>query len=183
MLNLNLRERFLVGPATTVGADPSIWNRDWAGYDPHASDAVNFEQNRGVYNIGPRGHRERIATMSVGHQIRIVAEIDAIEDIPLHKGGVKQAVAGRILAPGNPDYDRLINTTIEPFRNPVRYIVDDVADSICLCGCETELPPGRRWVPGHDQRALHDRVTRGWRSVENFIRWYDTESGRPAVGA
>lgn len=175
MLNLNLREKFLVGPGTSVGEDPSDWNRNWAGFDPHASDSVNFNQNRGVYKIGPRGHRERIATMSVGHVIRIVAEIDHIEDVPLRSGGVKQAVVGHVLRRGHPDYDRLIDTAIEPFRNPVRYLPDDNSNFGCMCGCGSELPPGRRWVPGHDQRALHDRVAEGWGSVERFIRWYDDE--------
>lgn len=177
MINLNLVDKYPVGPGTRVGEDPSIWNRTWAGYDPHATDAVNFEQNRGVWKIAhSKGNRERIATMSLSHVIKIIAAVDHIEDIPLHGGGVKQAVvAARILGPGDPDYDRLIDTTIESFRNPVRYLPDDAADSICLCGCGAELSRGRRWVPGHDQRALHDRVTQGWGSVERFIRWYDDE--------
>lgn len=175
-INFNLVEKYPVGAGTRVGEDPSIWNRAWAGYDPHASDTVNFEQNRGVWNIAAaRGNRERIATMSLRHVIRIVAEIERIEDIPLHAGGVKQAIVGRILGRGDPDYDRLFNVGIEPFRNPVRYLPDNDADSVCLCGCGTELPTGRRWVPGHDQRALHDRVTEGWGSVERFVRWYDDE--------
>ena len=169
MINLNLAERFSV-------TDNSVWKRTWVGYDPLKNDAQNFDQNRGVYNINaPRAKRERIITMSLEHTIRIVAALDDVVDVPLLDGRVKQALVGHVLAPGNPDYDRLIGTTITPFRNPVRYIPDGLQDLHCLCGCGTPVTSARRWVPGHDQRALHDRVTEGWGSVERFIRWYDDE--------
>jgi hypothetical protein len=38
------------------------------------------------------------------------------------------------------------------------------------------------WLPGHDQRAIHQRIARDFAgSVRDFISWYDTH--RPAAGS
>ncbi|MDV6278287.1 hypothetical protein R3Q06_33095 [Rhodococcus erythropolis] len=88
-LNVNLVAKYLLGPGTRDGVDPAGWNRRWAGYDPDASDEVNFEHNRGLWTLAPwHSSRERIATMSVGHVVRIVAAIDGMDSITLPSGGV-----------------------------------------------------------------------------------------------
>ena len=35
------------------------------------------------------------------------------------------------------------------------------------------VPGHRILVPGHDQRAVHDRITRQWGNTFNFINWFD----------
>lgn len=173
-LNVNLSPKYRFGPGTLAGLDPSGWNRAWAGYDPDASDEVNFEHNRGPWTLAFwHGGRERIATMSFGHVVRIVADIDHLEDVVLPSGSVKHALVGSVLRPGDRDYDRLVGSVIPVFRNPVHYMPD--IETVCLCGCGIVLASARRWAPGHDQRALHDRVRAKWGSIEEFIRWYDTD--------
>lgn len=47
----------------------------------------------------------------------------------------------------------------------------------CTCGCGTRISRGR-WVPGHDHRAVHQRIRRDHGDVAAFIIWYD--QNRPA---
>ncbi|MDV6278783.1 hypothetical protein R3Q06_36060 [Rhodococcus erythropolis] len=173
-LNVNLVAKYFLGPGTRAGSDPAGWNRTWAGYDPDADDEVNFEHNRGLWTLAPwHGSRERIATMSVGHVVRIVADIDGIEGVTLPGGSVKHALVGRVLRPGDPDHDRFVGTVVPAYRNPVHYLPG--SDAMCLCGCGIVLSSARRWVPGHDQRALHKRVRERWGTIEHFVSWYDTQ--------
>lgn len=42
----------------------------------------------------------------------------------------------------------------------------------CACGCGTKINRGV-WVPGHDHRAVHERIRRDHGNVATFIGWYD----------
>lgn len=42
----------------------------------------------------------------------------------------------------------------------------------CKCGCGNTVERGV-WLPGHDQRALHQRIHRDHGNVANFVDWYD----------
>jgi hypothetical protein len=67
-------------------------------------------------------------------------------------------------------------------RNPVTYIDDPAGDPrTCACGCGAVVPGHRIFVPGHDQRAVHDRITRQWGNTLNFIHWFDATYDPPAA--
>jgi hypothetical protein len=36
---------------------------------------------------------------------------------------------------------------------------------------------GRVFLPGHDQRAVHERIARQWGDTLGFITWFDSQYG------
>ena len=42
----------------------------------------------------------------------------------------------------------------------------------CKCGCGQPVTRGQ-WLPGHDHRAVHQRIRRDHGNVAEFIDWYD----------
>ncbi|NKY58141.1 hypothetical protein [Nocardia flavorosea] len=169
-INFKLRQRCEI-------EDSSTWGRSWVGWDKHASDQVNFEVNRGVWNLGARAEREGYATFSSEGTVVAVAEIDRIENISMLDGSIKQAIAGRALQPGDAGYDLLIGRAVDNHRNPVTYIPDhpDEGPRTCACQCGAAVTGSRVFLPGHDQKAVHDRIQRQWGSTVAFINWFDRE--------
>lgn len=152
--------------------------RDWTGFSPHLSDHQIYENNRGVWVLGPRADRERYATFSYDGVVKVVVEIRGIETIagsarrPAQKD--RRAITGRVLSAGHTAYDTLISQPVDTDRNPVTYYADpDGRLSTCGCGCGCEVTGSRVFVSGHDQRAVHDRITRRWGSTLKFIEWFD----------
>ncbi len=57
---------------------------------------------------------------------------------------------------------------------PLTYIsVPATGPVTCACGCGGPVPGHRVFLPGHDQKALHDRVAAQWGSTLAFVRWFD----------
>jgi len=161
--------------------------RDWVGWDDTLSPEVNFERNRGIWLLGKRAEKERYATFSLGGRVVIVAEIDDIEDVPPKAGdhSPKRAIVGRVVGPDHPMYDAFIGQIIDGHRNPVTYISDPGRETKkCACGCAEAVPATRDFVPGHDQRAIHERIARQWGDTVGFIEWFDgtyPEQAEPRV--
>lgn len=155
--------------------DSSVWGRSWVGWDDHAPAQVLFDLNRGVWKLGPRAHRERYATFSVDGTVRLVAAINDIEDVDMVDGGVRQAVVGYPLDPSDPAAKSLLGREVDRHRNPVTYISELAVGSVatCACGCGEPVPGGRQFLPGHDQKAIHDRIKQGWGNTVAFINWFD----------
>ncbi|WP_225731051.1 MULTISPECIES: hypothetical protein [unclassified Nocardia] len=160
--------------------DTCIWGRTWVGWEADQPDQETYEVNRGVWNLGARATLERFATFS--HQGIVVAgvEIEGIEDVPLLDGGIKQAVIGRVLTPGEPAYNSLIGRAVDNHRNPVTYPPDDfdAGPRTCACGCGGEVTGGRVFLSGHDQKAIRERIDAGWGGTLGFISWYDHKVGK-----
>ncbi|MEV0945788.1 hypothetical protein [Rhodococcus sp. NPDC049939] len=169
-LNFKLRSRCSV-------EDSCVWGRTWVGWEPGQSDELTYDVNRGVWKLGLRAAKQKYATFSFDGIVRTVIELDhrqPIEQVAMVDGGTKQAVVGRVLKPGDAGYELLIGRPVDAWRNPVTYIDDNPgAPVLCECGCGTEVTGGREFVPGHDQRGIHDRIRIGWGSTVEFIRWFD----------
>jgi len=168
-------------PAYELDPAEDDMSRTWTGWSPHHSDAENFEQNRGVWVLGPRAAKERVATFSLDGTVRLVARIERLETIPAKAAGArsKRAVVGHLLGKGDPAYDALFGTTVDGHRNPVTYIDGpDAGPSTCACGCGGEVAGHRAFLPGHDQRAIHERIARQWGNTLGFIDWFDAEYPR-----
>lgn len=167
---------FKLVPEYTVIPEDDDMSRTWTGWCSTATVQENFERNRGLWLLGPRADRERYATFSLDGVICMVAAIDGVETIAAKHPGVrpKRAIAGQVLTAGHPVYEALIGRSVDTHRNPVTYI-DDPADGprTCACGCGAPVPGHRIFLPGHDQRAVHDRIARRWGSTFNFINWFD----------
>lgn len=43
----------------------------------------------------------------------------------------------------------------------------------CYCGCAGVTAYGRKFLAGHDAKAVHTRIRARWGSVAEFVRWFD----------
>jgi len=165
-----------LNPVRDVDAQKDDMGRRWVGFQAEHSPQQTYDQNRGVWLFGPRAARERYATFSFEGTVRVVVEIDGIETISSKNPSRpdKSAIVGRVLGEGHPMHQALMGTPVDAHRNPVTY-PDDPADGPrnCACGCGAPVPSHRAFAPGHDQRAVHERITRQWGSTLGFIGWYD----------
>lgn len=163
-------------PITPEHEDPM--SRSWVGWSPDLTDQEVYEQNRGVWVLGQRARAQRVATFSYEGEVKAVVAIEGIEDAPLlpHRRQ-KQMIAGRVLGPGDADYEALIGSRVDHHRNPVTYPPTQLRS--CGCGCGGDVSGQRSFLPGHDQRAIHERIAKEWGTTLRFVEWFDTEYGRP----
>jgi hypothetical protein len=132
-----------------------------AGWRPGLSD----EQ---VY---ARADHERYALFTAKGIVVLAIEIGGISD--LDPDG-RRTITGTVLQPGNPVYDKYVgeDAPVGKSQNPVQYIDSPFDRTECACGCGTANPSGRTFVPGHDQKALHERIAKVG-GVAAFITWFD----------
>jgi hypothetical protein len=177
-INFKLNRRWDMSP------EHDDMSRDWVGWDETKSDEVNFEMNRGLWLLGRRAEKETCATFSLDGKVIMVVEIEDIETIPSKDPArtPKRAIIGRVLAAGDPAYDAFIDRLVDGHRNPVTYAPDPGHESkTCACGCGEPISGARHFVPGHDQRAIHDRISRQWGDTLGFIEWFDSTYPRVAA--
>jgi len=180
---------FKIADERTIDRDDDPMDRDSVGYRQTMTDGEVFEKNRGMWFLGLRAQDEGYATFSYMGKIVVVAEIAGVETLPWKrpKGRRdKQAVIGRALGPGHPAYEFFIDRRVDnTSRNPVAYLEDpsprrSSEPRPCACGCGTSIAPPRHFAPGHDQRAVHERIAQQWGDTIGFIRWFDDSYDRKA---
>ena len=178
-LNLKLDER------KDVEAARDGMGRAWKGYDPNLTDQELFDQNCGVWVVGEKAKTERYATFSFEGQVVLAVELTGMHPVTIPgTGAIKQILEGRVLPEGDPAREELMGTLINSFRNPVSYIPDPPSSPrLCACGCHTPVPSGRLFVPGHDQKAIHERIAKRWGSARKFIEWFDATEGEAGSAA
>jgi hypothetical protein len=167
MIHITLKPAFMTDPAVDA------LGRSMAGYSELMSEEQVHEANRGCWVLGARADREQYVLFSFDGIVRQAMEIDRI--VP---AGGRRAFEGPVLGPGHPVYDAYVGKP-SPIRtrNPVAYI-DSVLGRRCRCGCGSEVAKGY-FLPGHDQKAIHDRVAKVG-SVRDFLAWFDEQwSGEP----
>lgn len=174
-----------LGPVRDVAPEQDDMGRSWVGFSPTHSAQQTYEQNRGIWLLGPRAARERYATFSFDGTVRVVVEVDQVETVPAKdpEKRSKSAVVGRVLEAGHPVHDALVGRTVDQHRNPVTYLIDPSSGPCtCACGCGAAVAGHRAFAPGHDQRAVHERIARQWGSTLGFIDWFDaTYPAQPAA--
>jgi hypothetical protein len=178
----------------TVTAKKSVdpdWDglgRPFVGYEKGMTPDEMYEANHGEWAIGARGQKERFALFSFGRTVIQAVEIEsleltkAFERTPEEKRDDRYTIHGKILGPGHPVFEKYVGkeTPVSIARNPVRYFADPEFDGgagqPCRCGCG-ELTTRGDFIPGHDQRAIHERIARIG-TVAEFLDWMDVV--RPA---
>lgn len=173
---------FKLGPWRKVGPNEEM-NRTWVGWKEGLSPEEVYTNNRGIWRLDARKYaHEQYATFSVRGVVRYVMEIDDVETIPSKSGArPKKAIIGHLLSPDHPAYSKLYGRDIPGNRNPVSYIPDDPENELerpCACGCGAKVTPPSAFAAGHDQRAVRDRIARGWGSTLAFVRWFDADEER-----
>lgn len=154
--------------------------RPWGGYSAEKSHDELYRHNRGCWVLGARADQEKYALFSSDDPSgRIVRFAIAIEDI--ESVGNRRALIGTVLHQGHSVYDKYVDkpSPVSKARNPVTYFDAPEDRRHCVCGCGTPVARGY-FVPGHDQRAIHDRVARVG-SVVEFLNWFDTHYPEPAT--
>jgi hypothetical protein len=159
-----------LGPLRLVPSDDPL-GRAHCGWQKGMSDEDCYYSNRGRWVLGNRADDEEFALFSTRDdagqkRFRMAITIDRIEDT----GEGRRAMVGRILRPGHPVYDKYVGREAPATRNPVTYIDEQEA---CACGCGELAAPGKDFLPGHDQRAIHERVAKVG-GVRKFVDWFDT---------
>jgi hypothetical protein len=151
----------------------SFLPRTHYGWDPSLTEEQTYEAGRGWWRMAAGAEGERLALIIGGGVVRVAVAIDEWAA----KGG-RRAFAGRVLQKGTPAHDRFVgkpDPSGSTSRNPARYwraknLVGQYTS--CLCGCGAEVR--NQWLPGHDQRAIHDRIRHDFGgNVARFIAWYD----------
>lgn len=169
---------FKLGDRRDQVATEDPMSRTWLGWSAELTDQEVYEQNRGIWFLGRRARSQRIATFSHSGAVVAVVAVEEIEEIPsLSDERPKQAIVGRVLESGDADYDALIGQPVDGHRNPVTYPSSGVR--ACACGCGGEVAGNRAFLPGHDQRAIHDRIAQEWGTTLGFVQWFDRTYGNP----
>jgi hypothetical protein len=122
-----------------------------------------------------RAKKERYAVIIGEGQYVMAIEIGDIKlEREAPEGGKfddRYRIEAKILRSGHPVYDAYKGRPATGTRNPVRYLTDDAHDlGDCLCGCGGKVKGF--FLPGHDQRAIHERVSK-LGSVKHFLEWFD----------
>ena len=157
-----------LGPARPVDPNEDELGRSRVGFGEDMDEQELYEANRGCWVLGARAHRQQYALVSFDQVVRQAIAIDRL----VQTGG-RRAIEGRILAAGDPVYDTYVGrpTPVGRVRNPITYFEATVGRRLCFCGCGEEVSLGY-FLPGHDQRAIHERIARVG-TVVDFLRWFD----------
>jgi hypothetical protein len=169
MIQITLGKKKEVSPTRDPFGRPQI------GWTDGLSDQQLQEIARGTWVMpGERVERERFAVVSGGGIIRQAIEIDRVVDAP----DGRRAFEGRILGPGHPVHDHYVGQPAPngPQQNPITYFNSTLDNRECSCGCGKPINRGD-FLPGHDQRAIHERIARVG-TVKDFITWFDQTWGQ-----
>ncbi|PPJ35811.1 hypothetical protein C5E45_23660 [Nocardia nova] len=166
--------RFKLGTySPTDGAEPM--GREWVGWFPRMTEEEAWESGRGTWKANPeRLGREKFALITGGGTVLAIGEIDEV--VPYDD---RYAVQGPLLTKGHPVYDAWIgqpDPAANNSQNPVGYIdlPEEAEFRKRLCACDCGGYSTRDFLPGHDLRAIQDRVRRyAGGSVLTFIKWID----------
>lgn len=163
-----------LGPERPVDPQQDELGRDRVGFSPTMSDLALYDANHGCWKLGPRAHKERYMIVSFEGIVRQAIGIESIEPV---KRSTRSVVHGEVLKPGHHVYDKYVGkpSPVQGVRNPVTYFDDDADGAPCRCGCGGSVS-GRDFLPGHDQRAIHDRISQIG-SVAEFLDWFDIVRG------
>lgn len=170
MIHITLGPRKVEAPGDPLGRAHYGWSEDM-------TEDECYRDNRGHWALGARADTERYALFSARDsagtkRVRAAIEIEGIEDV----GNGRRAMRGRVLRPGHPVHDEYVGgpALVDPARNPVSYVDSALDDqTYCACGCGEPTTLSRDFLPGHDQRAIHERIARVG-TVRDFLRWFDT---------
>jgi hypothetical protein len=142
-----------------------------SGWRPGLTDEEVYAAARGRWKLGVRADRERYVVFTAMGIVVLAIEIESISDADPDG---RRTISGTILKPGMPVYDKYVGSEspVEKSQNPVQYFESPFDRTMCACGCDGEVPSGRDFLPGHDQKAIHDRVKRVG-GVLPFMTWFD----------
>lgn len=153
--------------------DPALdpLGRTRIGWAQGMSEVELYEIARGTWVLShARAVKEKYLVVSGDGIIRQAIEIKSVSKA----ADGRLLFDGRVLCAGDPVYDEFVGKPAPngTQQNPITYFGSPLEHTGCGCGCGELVPPTREFVIGHDQRAIHDRITKVG-SVRQFLDWFD----------
>jgi hypothetical protein len=153
--------RLKLGGYETVHGDPL--DRTFIGYFPRMTEDEAWEAGRGVWKLNrEKAVRQRFALIVGEGVVRAVAEITGYSEHDTATG-VRGALEGQPLPDGHPVREAYLgqpDPVANGSQNPVGYcdLSEEQAYRLrpCACGCGQDTD--RDFLPGHDVRAIQQRV-------------------------
>ncbi|MEU9456745.1 hypothetical protein [Streptomyces sp. NPDC048277] len=147
------------------------YGKSSAGWRPGLTDEEVLQAGRGRWRLGSRADRERYALFTAMGIVVLALEIGTIT--AADPDG-RRTIDGMILKPDHPVYAKYVGNPapVGKSQNPVQYVDSPFDRSLCACGCGADTLSGRNFLAGHDQRAIHDRITKVG-GVIPFLHWFD----------
>jgi hypothetical protein len=126
--------------------------------------------------MGKKAEHERYAIVSGVGTAQQAIEIRQVVDV----NGGRRAFVGSVLQPGDPVHDLYIGKPAPNGnqQNPITYFESPLGNRVCARHCGTPINRGD-FLPGHDQRAIHERIAKVG-TVKDFITWFDDTWTEPA---
>lgn len=135
-----------------------------------------YDAGRYAWVLGTKANKEQYALIVFNNTVLQAIDIDTLEEVkvPTPSGGEqsRRAIHGTILQSGHKVYDTFVGkeAPMPSTQNPIKYVDHPLDLTECRCGCGQ--PVRADFVPGHDQRAIHERIAKIG-TVANFIDWFD----------
>lgn len=179
--------RLKLGGYETVEGDPL--GRTFVGYFPRMTEDEAWHAGRGVWKMNKdKATRQRFALIAGEGVVRAVAEITGTteHDTP---SGARIALEGRLLPEGHPVREAYLgrpDPVVNGSQNPVGYCElpeeQPYLQRPCACGCAESSD--RDFLPGHDIRAIQQRVRDHFDgSPLKLIEWIDQHHDRTPIAA
>lgn len=169
--------RFKLGGYETMQGDPL--GRGYVGYFPRMTEDEAWQAGCGVWKVSKdKISRQRFAIITGEGAVRAVAEITGHTEYHTDTG-TRIALNGALLPAGHPIRDTYLgqpDPVANGSQNPVGYC--DLPEEQpyltrpCACGCDQTSD--RDFLPGHDVRAIQQRVRDHFDgSPLKFVQWID----------
>lgn len=168
--------RVKLGSYEPVEAGHDPLGRRSVGYFPRMTEAEAWEAGRGLWKMNTeRLARQRFALIVAEGVVRAVTELSG--HTPMED---RIALEGALVEVGHPlhDYVGQPDPVETGSQNPVGYaeLPEETQFLYQPCGCGCGQPIDRDFLPGHDVRAMQDRVRAYFgASPRRFIDWVDAK--------
>ncbi|MDT0213922.1 hypothetical protein Q9R29_08480 [Rothia sp. ARF10] len=132
-----------------------------------------YEAGRRAWVLGSKADRERYALIVHKDKVLLAIDIDRLVDVQVAPGKPqRRAIEGTILTKGHPVYDAFVKRSAPAptTQNPIKYVETKFDFTPCRCGCGEEVRAD--FLPGHDQRAIHNVIGQ-FGSVAKFLDWFE----------
>jgi hypothetical protein len=153
--------RFKLGGYETVQGDPL--GRGYVGYFPRMTEDEAWEAGRGVWKVNKdKISRQRFALITGEGTVRAVAEVTGYAEHHTDTG-TRVALNGALLPAGHPLRDAYLgrpDPVANGSQNPVGYcdLPEEQPYLVRPCACGCNQTSDRDFLPGHDVRAIQQRV-------------------------
>ncbi|MEV1013253.1 hypothetical protein ACGFIE_11900 [Micromonospora sp. NPDC049275] len=153
--------RLKLGGYETVQGDPL--GRAFIGYFPRMTEDEAWEAGRGVWKMNrEKASRQRFAFIVGEGVVRAVAEITGYHEHSTETG-VRGELIGQPLPAGHPVREAYLgqpDPVANGSQNPVGYcdLPEEQTYLMRPCACSCGEDTDRDFLPGHDVRALQQRV-------------------------